>query len=149
MAQEELIRALTIRKKELEVSANELKAELEAIETLIGVYNNSDAIVLDGTPIKRSRRTNFGSGTPPKGSTSWEDYALNILKVLGEARTSEVVERAIEANAGSQYSESTIRNAISSKLSRLCRANVIEANVPAYKKDGYTYKIKKESNDSL
>lgn len=75
-------------------------------------------------------------------STNWQDYTLTLLSFLGEAKASAVADLAIEANPTITDPE-TIRNAISSKLSKLQLAGVIDAEKGVNKKDGFIYKVKK------
>ncbi len=132
MAQIELIKELKLREDELKAKIEVINAELGAIRTLISVYaaNTAD----DGKMV----RTRYPSKTK---STNWEDYALNMLSLLEEAKASAVADLAIEANPGIE--PDTIRNAISSKLSKLQIAGKIDAEKGVHKKDGFTYKVKK------
>lgn len=145
MAHKELINELIQRKSNLLV-------ELEAIEALIKVYEvdvvSTISIVKDEVkPIAKyeGARNTSGAGIP-KGNTSWSKYAFNILAELESAKASQIAKLAILANPS--LPEQRIKNAITSKLSILYSKNVIEADEPANKADGYLYRIKKESNDS-
>jgi hypothetical protein len=133
MAQLELIKELKLREGELKAKIEDINAELDAIRTLIGVYRSNTT---DGENMVRTKY-------PSKSkSTNWQDYALTLLSILGEAKASAVADLAIEANPDIPNPE-TIRNAISSKLSKLQIAGVIDAEKGVNKKDGFTYKVKK------
>jgi len=132
MAQIELIKELRLREGELKAKIEDINAELDAIRTLIGVYRTNNAEEV------KMVRTKYPSKSK---STNWQDYALTILTLLGEAKASAVADLAIEANPATE--PETIRNAISSKLSKLQLAGKIDAEKGANKKDGFTYKIKK------
>jgi hypothetical protein len=155
MATVELIKELKLRENELEAKLEDINSELNAIRILIGVYHASPEgdtdIVRTKYPILEGNanivRTKYPNKfTPagdiePKGSENWQDYAYAILSSFEEAKASVVAECAIKANP--KIASGTIRNAISSKLSKLYLAEKIDAVPGANKKDGYTYKIKK------
>tara|TARA_R110002050_G_scaffold157576_2_gene286192 strand:+ start:649 stop:1083 length:435 start_codon:yes stop_codon:yes gene_type:complete len=139
MSKNKLIEQLLIR-------AEELNAEIKAVQSLIDLYkgigdkygvisefHNSNSAIL-----KEGQATNF----KPKGNKSWEDYAVYLLGIKESAKAREIIQMAIAANP--LLDKVTVKSAIRSKLSRLHRANKIEAEKSANKKDGYTYKIKKE-----
>lgn len=148
MAQKELLKELAIREKEL-------TAELEAIKTLIAVYTTPES---NGATNEIVVPTEHNKGVlptialaptnvvAPKGSASWSDYAFQILKGIGEGKAADISNIAIEANPNIE--KKTILNAISSKLSVLYRKKIIDAEEGLYKKEGYTYKMKKEPEGS-
>lgn len=144
MATVELIKELKLRENELEAKLEDINSELDAIRTLIGVYH---AFPEGNTNIVRTKystpegNANMVRTKYPKGSENWQDYAYAILSSFEEAKASVVAECAIKANP--KIPPDTIRNAISSKLSKLYLAEKIDAVPGANKKDGYTYKIKK------
>jgi len=141
MAKQELIKELAIRESELAAKLEAIKAELNAVRALIDVYNVDPEV----KRIVRTRRPLNSSSAidiEPKGSTSWKDYAFAILKTLGEAKAADVAALAIDANP--DIDKSTVKNAISAKLSKLYNEKTIDAVEAAYKKDGYIFKIKKE-----
>lgn len=145
MAKQELIKELAIRESELSAKLEAIKAELNAVRALIDVYNVDPEV----KHIVRTRRPLSSSSVAdvaPKGSLGWQDYTLAILRVKGEAKASDVADLAIAANP--DIDVKTIKNAISSKLSKLYLAKKIDAEDGVYKKDGYTYKIKKEPEGS-
>ena len=133
MTQKELIKELLIRE-------GKLIKELEAIKTLIGVYN-SDGIV-EGQVAEEQTHGNatINDAISPKGMMSWETYTVLVLRELGgSAKASEVAAAVIKSNP--DIPEKTIKSAIRAKLSIKYRAGVISAIKGVTKKDGYVYKI--------
>lgn len=149
MATKELIKELAIRENELIVTIEALEVELEAIRTLIGVYSTSEAKGTSEVKLVRTRinkSTTSISGVEAKGNKDWREYALILLSTFKEAKAADVVSLAINSNP--KLDKKTVKNAISSHLSRLYRAKTIDATKGEYKKDGFTYKIKKEPEGS-
>lgn len=133
--------------QELKKREQELIKELDAICALINVYEGDTNVKAD-TYVKAKRlQPKSTDGIDVRGNKNWKDYAYYILEKLGgEAKASDVIQKVIELNPS--IDKKTIRNAIVSKLSQLYRDKTIDAIIPDSQKDGYIYKIKKESNDS-
>ncbi len=139
MARTELIKELELRRGEIysEVKAEfpELIEELAAIDKILSRSSNSKASSGESKPIETPVS---GSGIPPKGDHSWNEYILMVLEALGgKAKSREVAKAIVESN--NDITPARARDASSDKLSRLLAAGKITAIKPRHKKEGYTY----------
>ncbi|MCB0508337.1 MAG: hypothetical protein KDE33_07925 [Bacteroidetes bacterium] len=133
MKQKELIKHLREREQEL-------LRELEAIRTLVSVYSG-DSVSISATKTEDDITGDYG--IKPKDKSTWEEYALYILKAIGgKGRAADVVKAATKVNP--KEKEETLKSALKSKLSKLQLRGTINATPGKLKKDGYTYEIKKE-----
>ena len=129
MEHKELIKALIARK-------GELTKELEAIKTLIEVYHSDSNI--EGHEVDEQVTTTIKNTIPSKGTMSWENYAVLVLReVGGKAKAAKVANAAIEANP--DIDKKTIKSAIRAKLSIKYRDGVLRVTKGKTKKEGYIY----------
>ena len=120
-------------KQQLKIREQELIKVLEAIQVLIGTYEN------DLSKHSTQHSTYNDSVLLPKGRMSWEDYAVFLLdKVGGEAKATTIADYAVNANP--TLDPDTVRRAIKTKLSIAFRERKIDAIKSEYRKEGYTYK---------
>ncbi|WP_445955428.1 hypothetical protein [Yeosuana sp.] len=138
MARLELIQELEIRRKEIyseiKIKLPELTEQLEAIDKIIGSMTGVNSL-------SNKAATSQNTIGTPKGDMSWLDYVFFMLNEIGGKGKSRDVANAIEkANADINIDRAI--NASQDKLSRLLKEGKIDAIKPAYKKDGYLYKIK-------
>lgn len=127
---------------ELEKRKVELVSELNYIDNLLGLYTetskrSSDLFSSDNNHLQNSVSNKYIN----KGDLTWEDYAIKVLKELGgSAKSRDIANYVIKANPS--MNEERAENAVRHHMSKLFKAEIIDAESSNNRKLGFTYKIK-------
>lgn len=123
-----------------------LMERLEAVRKLLGkspLWETEGPVVRFSNRPSATRQTRQKARGIPRGSQTWEDYIISILRILGgRAKSMDVVQYAWEANP--QLSQKKVREAVRGKMSKMAIAGRIGAIKSDVKSEGYTYVIVQE-----